>query len=188
MKLVRIGQVSGVPVHVHWSVFVVTGVMLLSAVEQAAMTLVAICAYLGVLLLHEWGHLLAARRVGCTVWSIELYPLHGLTRYSAASTRYDTCVVAWGGVLAQLAVALPLVAWTTFVGFTSVAIVNGLLALFGYFSAVIAAFNLLPFSRLDGAIAWQILPILWRRFGLRRTRPPSPLAGRGRSKGGRWVH
>jgi len=188
-RLVRIARVSEAPVYVHWSVLAVTGVMLLSALENAAMTLVAVAAYLGVLLLHECGHLLAAHRVGCAVWSIELYPLHGVTRHAAASSKYDTCVIAWGGVLAQLAVALPLIAWATFVGFTRTGVVNALIAMFGYFSAVIAVFNLLPFSRLDGATAWRIIPLLWRRWGSSRAKASATAVGRKRRPGkGGWVH
>ena len=166
-RFFAVTRISGATVYVHWSVVVITALMMLSAVENAAVTLFAVAAYLGVLLLHEWGHLVAARRSGCAVWSIELYPLHGFTRCSPPSTHYAACVIAWGGVLAQLAVAVPLILWASVLGLTPIGLVNALIVMFG-FSAVIAVVNLLPGSRLDGATAWQILPYLLRRV----RRPP----------------
>jgi Zn-dependent protease len=151
-------------VYVHWSVFAVTAVMMLSAIENAAATLFAVSAYLGVLLLHEWGHLVAAQRRRCAVWSIELYPLHGFTRISAPASHYDACVIAWGGVLAQLTLAAPLIVAVTIFGFTPIGPLNALIAMFGYFSAMVAVLNLFPVPRLDGATAWQIVPHLWRRW------------------------
>jgi Zn-dependent protease len=189
IRLLRVGRISGATVFVHWSVLAVTGVMLLSAIENATMTLVAVAAYLGVLMLHEWGHLVAAHRVGSVVWSIELYPFHGITRFAETASRYDACVVAWGGVLAQLAVAVPLVLWAHFMGFTRIGAVNAFIAMFGYFSAVIAVFNLLPVGRLDGATAWRIVPLLWRRRSAARARSAATeAAGRQRTRKGDWIH
>src|SRR3954454_21047800 len=128
-RLFRATQLSGATVYVHWSVVAITAVLLASALEYAASTLFLAAAYLGVLLLHEWGHLVAARNRRCAVWSIELYPIHGITRYSAPYSQYDASVVAWGGVLAQLAVAVPLIAWATVFGFTRIGVVNGLIAM-----------------------------------------------------------
>jgi len=164
--------------------------MLVGAIENAPSTLFLVAAYLGVLLLHECGHLVAAKRRGYPVWSIELYPFHGLTRYAAPQTHYDACVVAWGGVLAQFAVALPLILLAAFFGFTSIGIVNGVIAVFGYLSPVVAVFNLMPVHRLDGATAWQIVPHLWRRVRGWRTaaaRQKSSIKRPPRPKGG-WVH
>jgi Zn-dependent protease len=186
-RLIRIARISGATVYVHWSVLVVTAVMLISAIENAGSTVLAVVCYLGVLLLHEWGHLVAAHRVGSVVWSIELYPLHGVTRYAETSSQYDECVVAWGGVLVQLAVAVPLILWATFVGFTGIAAVDAVIAMFGYFSAVIAVYNLLPFGRLDGATAWRIVPLLWRRKTGNKIRAGSAQDKR-RTRKGDWVH
>jgi len=107
---------------------------------------------------------------GESVLSIELYPMHGRTWYVAPSRAYDTYVIAWGGVLAQLLVALPIVAWLTVFGFTRANGINAVLALFGYVNAWFAAMNLLPIAPLDGALAWRIVPHLWRRTAWRSIR------------------
>jgi Zn-dependent protease len=105
-----------------------------------------------------------ARLRGYGVWSVEIYPIHGVTRCDAPRSHFDRCLVAWGGVLAQIAIAIPLIAWVAIFGYTSVEAINAVLALLGFFSLAIAAINLLPIPHLDGSLAWQLLPLLLRRL------------------------
>ena len=85
--------------------------------------------------------------------------------------RFDHALIAWGGVLAQAVVALPMVLWIRFMGYTPFDAANEVLVLLGFFSLAIAAFNLLPVAPLDGAMAWRIFPEMWARSrkGKRRT-------------------
>jgi Zn-dependent protease len=69
-------------------------------------------------------------------------------------------MIAWAGVLAQALVAVPLVIWVAVFGYSRFEAVNMLFAIMGGFSLAVAVFNLLPISRLDGAIAWGIFPAL----------------------------
>ena len=185
----RIVRVAGTTVYVHWTVVAIAAIALLVDLKNAASTIFLVASYLGVLLLHEWGHARTARRRGYAVWSIELYPLHGLTRYDAPRSHFDACVVAWGGVLAQLAVGVPLVLWSVVFGFTAIGVVNAIIAMFGYLSLLWVALNLMPVARLDGAIAWQIVPYLWRRRRWLRSgrRRPEGEEAKRLPKGG-WVH
>jgi Zn-dependent protease len=111
-----------------------------------------------------------ARHRGCVVWAIEVYPIHGITRYDAPRSELDRCVIAWGGVLAQAAIAIPLVAWVGAFGYTSLEPINAVIALLGFFSLAQAALNLLPIPHLDGSQAWQLFPLLIRRFYARARR------------------
>ena len=77
-------------------------------------------------------------------------------------SRLDDAVIAWGGVLAQLVVAFPLVIATSRHGFEGPELVNAAVAILGHWSLVIAAFNLVPIEPLDGARAWRVLPVLYR--------------------------
>ena len=72
----------------------------------------------------------------------------------AAGCEWDEVRVAWGGVLAQLMIALPLLVisalWRSLPEvFEPVVIV------LGYINLLAAAFNLLPAPGLDGALAWR---------------------------------
>lgn len=162
-KHTKIGRIRGSDLYIHWTVFVVAAVILSGVVRHPTLTVVGLAAYWGVLLLHEIGHLFAAQRLGCTVFSVELYPIFGVTRFDTPWSRLDHCLIAWAGVAAQCIVAVPLVVWGSVFGYTRFNVVNMLLAILGYFSLVTAFFNLLPVPPLDGATAWGIFSALWAK-------------------------
>jgi Zn-dependent protease len=162
-KLTKIGQIRGVDTYIHWSVFLIAALILANVVSRPLVTLVGLACYMSVLLIHEVGHLVAAQRLGCRVDSIKLYPIFGVTYFEVPWTTLDHCIIAWGGVLAQSVIAIPLVLWVEVFGYTKITAVNAVFAILGFFSLGIALFNLLPFPPLDGATAWGLLPALWAR-------------------------
>ncbi|MEW6368843.1 MAG: hypothetical protein AB1714_29795 [Acidobacteriota bacterium] len=166
-RMTHILNIRGVEVHAHWTMFLVGAVMMLGAVERPLLTLVVLISYLGVLLIHETGHLVAARRRGSKVLSVRIYPIYGLTRFETPWSRMDHCVIAWGGVVAQLLVAIPLVLWVAIFGYTRSEPVNAILAILGFYSLGVVIFNLLPVPPLDGATAWGIIPALIARVRMR---------------------
>ena len=172
-KLTELMRVNGVSVYVHWSVLVIVALMLFNALRRPLLVLVGATAWLSIMLIHECGHMIAARRRGSAVFCIELYPIFGITRFQNPWSQFDHCVIAWGGVLAQAAIGIPLALWVALVGYTRFEPVNAVLALLGFYNLCIAAFNLIPVAPLDGAIAWQIVPAFIRRRRERRNRPPS---------------
>ena len=157
-KQTKIGKIRGVDLYVHWSLFLVAAVILGGVLRNPVLSLLGLAAYWGVLLIHEIGHLVAAQRLGCTVFAIELYPIFGFTRFGTPWSRLDHCIIAWAGVAAQALVAIPLVTWVALFGYSRFEVVNMLFAILGYFSLAVAVFNLLPIPRLDGSIAWGIFP------------------------------
>ena len=167
-RLTALLRIKGVGVYIHWSVFVIAALMFMGALRRPILTIVGIFCYLSVLLIHECGHMIAAHRMGCRVELIELYPIHGRCCFQQPWSRFDHCVIAWGGVLAQAAVALPLVIWLVFFGYTRFDAVNAVLAILGAFSLIVAAYNLLPAGRLDGTVAWGLIPEWINRLRERR--------------------
>jgi membrane-associated protease RseP (regulator of RpoE activity) len=173
-KLFEVMEIKGVKVFAHWSVLLIGAVILLGALEAPLLASTVLAAYYGVILIHECGHMVAAQRKGCAVSSIELYPIWGITRFSEPYSRSDHCIIAWGGVVAQAIVGVPLVACAEIFGYTRFQPVNAILTILGFFSLSAAVFNLLPIRPLDGAIAWGLLPALFRRSPKRSTkREPS---------------
>jgi Zn-dependent protease len=162
-KLFEVMEIRGVKVFVHWSVLLIGAIMLLGAFDGPSLAFAVLGAYYGVILLHECGHMVAAQRRGCAVWSIELYPIWGITRFGEPYSRYDHCIIAWGGVLAQGLVAVPLIVCVELFGYTRFQAINAILAMFGFFSLSTIVFNLIPVRPLDGAIAWGLLPALFKR-------------------------
>jgi hypothetical protein len=160
-RLTRIAQVRGVDLYVHWSVFLISALMLSAVIRRPFLTLVGIAGWLGVLFIHECGHAFAAQRYGSEVLSIDLYPIFGLTNFENPRSRFAECMIVWGGVLAQAVVAIPVVVFLAVRGYTNIERVNALLALFGPFSLGVVVLNLLPLRRLDGATAWKLLPAIF---------------------------
>ena len=145
--------------------------MLMSVVRRPLVTLAGLASYWSVLFIHEWGHSIAAHRRRSEVFCIKLYPIFALTYFQTPWSRLDHCVIAWGGVVAQTVVALPLVIWVAVFGYTRFEAINAALAILGFFSLAVAAFNLLPFPPLDGATAWGIVPSMIQQVRQRRKLP-----------------
>jgi Zn-dependent protease len=169
-RLFEVMQISGVKVFVHWSVLLISAIILVGAFDDPWLSITVLLSYYAVILIHECGHLIAARRVHCKVWSIELYPLWGITRFDEPYSRFDHGVIAWSGVLAQAVIAIPLVLWGRAAIISRFQPVNAMVVILGYFSLGVAAINLLPVPPLDGAIAWRLLPELFKRPSGRPTK------------------
>ncbi len=157
-KLTHVGRINRVDIFVHWSVFAVAAFMLFGVLEKPVTTLIGIACWMGILLLHECGHMVAAQRLRSHVYEIELYPIFAITRFDQPWSRFDHAVIAWGGVIAQGIIAVPMLLWIKFLGYTPFNAMNEILVLFGMLSLAMAIFNLLPFEPLDGKMAWQIFP------------------------------
>ena len=157
----------GAKLHVHLSVVILTVVVALAAVESPAFAAVTLLSFLGVVLLHEWGHAAVAHHFGYAVEGIWLAAIHGRCEYQAPETQWESSVIAWGGVAAQLAVAAPIIALDS-VWHRSLGIFGPVVLILGYYSWLVAMFNLLPLKGLDGPLAWRIIPLLRKRLEARR--------------------
>jgi Zn-dependent protease len=173
-RFTRITRVHRVDVYVHWSVFLIGAVMLLGTLRKPLATVVGLAAYLSVLIIHEAGHLIMARRMGYDALSIELYPFFGIARFERPGSRFDRAAIAWGGVLAQAAVAAPLVVCVAVLGYTPFEPLNAVLVILGGLSLVIAAVNLLPLYPLDGSVAWDVIPAFIELRQIRKSRRVLP--------------
>jgi len=143
-SLTEVMRIRGVGVHIHWTVLLVAIIILLNVISHPLVSLLGLTAELSVLLIHESGHMIAAQHLHCKVFSIEIYPIFGFCRFEMPWSRFDHCVIAWGGVIAQAVVAAPIVLYVSIFGYTRFQSINAVLGLLGLFSLGVAAFNLLP--------------------------------------------
>ncbi len=118
-------------------------------------------------MIHELGHAAVAHRFGYAVEGIWLGAIHGRCEFQAPKTQWEHCVIAWGGVAAQLAVAVPLIAFDAF-WHRPLGILGPVLLILGYYSGVVVLLNLLPLKGRDGLRAWRIVPLLRTRIEGRR--------------------
>jgi Zn-dependent protease len=170
-----IGRFGGVEVRLNWSLIAIFVLIVwtladgvfpsqnprLSQNEHLAMAIVAALLFFASILLHELGHSWVARREGIEVDSITLWLFGGVSEFKG---RFTT-----PGAEFRTAVAGPLVSIGLGVLFVLIAVsglpsaVDGVAAWLGYINVVLAVFNLLPASPLDGGRVLHAA--LWRARG-----------------------
>jgi stage IV sporulation protein FB len=151
----KVGRIRGMPLRVHWTTPI--GIFLLSGFSFNPFVWVAI---LGVMIAHELGHAVLARRYRLRVVSIDLTPIGGVCRLEGDPTLHEAAVVAWGGVLAQGVVLLLALLVKPIVHVVTFGIADEVFDILIRSNVILMALNLLPIEPLDGATAWRV----FRRF------------------------
>jgi Zn-dependent protease/CBS domain-containing protein len=170
-----IGRYGGVEVRLNWSLLAVVALIVWSLTDGVfpsqnpglshntylGMAVVASLLFLASIVLHELGHSWVALREGIEVDSITLWLFGGVSQLKGRFTS--------PGAEFRVAVSGPLVSIVLGVLFVLIALagapsaVDGVAAWLGYINLILAAFNLLPASPLDGGRVLH--SILWRAKG-----------------------
>jgi Zn-dependent protease len=156
---VKFLNIFGAPVHVHWSALAVMGFLFVVSIKSPLYAVVTICSYFGTILLHEAGHAYFVRRMGYRIRNIQLGLIHGTCTFDAPYDLREECIIAWGGVAAQMVVAIPLIVLSLTIPLDRLPLTGPVVLFLGYISVIIALFNLMPMMNLDGVRAWQLIPI-----------------------------
>jgi len=171
----RIGRFGGIEVRLSWSLLAVFALIVWSLTDGVfpsqnpglshgtylAMGIVAAVLFLASILLHELGHSWVARREGIEVDSITLWLFGGVSQFKG---RFTSPRAEF-----RTAVSGPLVSVGLGVLFVLIALadlpsaVDGVAAWLGYINLILAVFNLLPASPLDGGRVFHAA--LWRAKG-----------------------
>jgi hypothetical protein len=146
--------------------------------------------WLGITLLvvlHEVGHALLARRYGMRVMAIRLHGFGGHCAYIGMPSAWQRSAVAWGGVMMQAPLLLLALTWYLALGPPRSPFLYQFQDSWMFYNGLLIALNLLPFEPLDGGQAWKLLPMARKRWRERRERAhlrvvtgggkPSPLRG-----------
>ena len=162
---VRVQRVTafGAPIFVHWSALAVLAAMALIGLTNPVFALLFAASYLAVTVVHELGHAFVAHRLGYEIDSIGITAWHGWCKLQAPAYEWHEVLIAWAGVAAQLAMAVPALALMFVLGDRDWGYFTPVIVILGYFNVVIAAVNLIPGDRSDGTTAWRIIPLLRAR-------------------------
>jgi Zn-dependent protease len=202
----RLGRVAGVSVGMHWSLLVLAALVASGLAENrfaseapgkstAAYALAGILTAAGLLagvFLHELAHAIVARRRGLQVDGITLSWMGGVTRIQGDTRKASTELLVAGVGPATSAVIGGLL-WAIRLGAESAGAGHLVVAALGWLAwinIVLAAFNLLPASPLDGG---RVLHGLVWAAGKDRWRATRVAAGMGLALGaavvlvGLWV-
>jgi Zn-dependent protease len=195
-QTVRLGRVTGIPVGLHWSVLLIAVIVVVilgtTVLPDAAahvrtwvywaVAVPSALLFLASLLAHELAHAVVARRHGVRVRAITLWMLGGVAELDGEPPSPGAdFVIAAVGPLVSLAAALVFTLTTTAAwALAAPAVVIAVLAWLAFMNAVLAVFNLLPGSPLDGGRVLRAA--LWKKYG-DRTRADLAAARAGRLLG-----
>ncbi|MGB8029552.1 MAG: site-2 protease family protein [Terracidiphilus sp.] len=171
---IHLGRVAGIDLYLHWSWFVVAIFEIGSRQGRYSSLIWSALEYLAlfaIVLLHEFGHALACRKVGGTVDRIMLWPLGGVAFVNPPERPAATLWSLAAGPLVNVAL-LPI-----FGGAFLAAGAEGWAASFPdaysllrwilWIDVILFVFNILPIYPLDGG---QILrSLLWFFMGRARS-------------------
>lgn len=158
----KLGAPLGIGVYVHWTFGLLLGWVAFSllnaggTVAMAAQGILFVLAVFGCVLLHEFGHALAARRYGIPTKDITLLPIGGVARLERMPERpSEELVVALAGPAVNVVIAVVLAGLLLAVG--GVAEMPDLNLLGGAFlpqllmvNIVLVLFNMIPAFPMDG--------------------------------------
>ena len=172
LKGLSVGRLFGIPITLHFTLPL--GLFLFGGLRFAPGFW---CAAMLLLVAHELGHAAVVRRTGHEVTQIVLHGLGGLCYWRGAASPMARAKIAWGGVLAQLAILVVACSvfmvwhehrprWARDVESALVTANFGLLAL-----------NLVPIRPLDGAEAWPLIGLFVGRMRGRRRKKAAQVNG-----------
>jgi Zn-dependent protease len=184
---IRLGRVAGIPIGIHWSVLMITlllmqglavSVLPAGAPGQATTAYwtaaaVASIMFMVGLLAHELAHALTARHYGVRVRRITLWLLGGVAELDgqAPHARGDLLIAVAGPLTSLAAAGAVAVAAVAASMVSAGALIVTALIWLAVVNAVLAVFNLLPGAPLDGGRV--LAAVLWwlrgDRVAARRT-------------------
>jgi len=157
----RLGSLFGIPVYLHMTFLLLLGFLGLAqlftaGIGAAVAGTVTVLAVFGCVLLHEFGHALAARRYGIRTRDVTLLPIGGVARLERMpdDPRHELWV-ALAGPAVNVAIAVMLALWIVVIGFvpgpeglglTGGSFTGRLLAI----NVGLVIFNMLPAFPMDG--------------------------------------
>jgi Zn-dependent protease len=164
-KYFRLGEfrVFGAPVYVHWSVLAAMALILVAYWQSPLIVTIALLSYFSIIFIHEVGHAAIAHKMGYRVFALRIALVHGVCECEAPLYELDAAKIAWGGVLAQMLIAL-LIFTLSSLGIMNSAYAGPVLVFLGYCNLLIIPYNLMPIRGLDGYKAWRIIPLSYKKM------------------------
>ncbi len=137
---------------------------------RESFSLAFLFSFLLLILFHELGHAIVVHSYGHRVIEINVHGLGGFCRWSGYASAHEITVIAWGGVLAQLAALVAVVLLQVVAPVVAAQLPPEVFRVFIWDSLLIMGLNLLPIEPLDGGKAWAIVPRLLKRYRKRTAR------------------
>jgi stage IV sporulation protein FB len=173
----NVWRVGGIDVRLHWTFLALVAFAVISASARHGLLagvqeLFTVAIVFGCVLLHEFGHAGAARRLGIGTHSITLLPIGGVASLDKIPRRssHEIAIALAGpavnvGLLA-MGLLLDVVARGVgaFVGWQGSDLVSTLFRTFLWVNGALLVFNLLPVFPMDGGRVLRAALARWMRY------------------------
>jgi Zn-dependent protease/predicted transcriptional regulator len=157
----KIGRIAGIDVYMHFTFLILLAWLavahyLRGGIDQALYIVLVILALFGVIVLHELGHALAARRYGIQTRDITLLPIGGVARLERMPDNpLEELIVALAGPAVNVVIAASLAVGFWIRGRTLpldevTDLGGGFLAFMLQVNVWLVLFNLIPAFPMDG--------------------------------------
>lgn len=158
----RLVTVRGTPVLVHTSA-PLGGICVAAFAHQGLVASVGYClAFFALIVIHEFGHFVAARLVKLRVLAIHIVGFGGSCHTQLPRGVKDSLILFMGGLAAQMLLLGLTLACVAVIGYPESPLGRSLVTTFTVVNLVIAAVNLVPGQTAeglstDGAVLWELL-------------------------------
>jgi Zn-dependent protease len=159
MRRIKLGNIAGIGVYIHWSFWLLPAWILLSAgggLAGALASVVFVFAVFGCVVLHELGHALMARRLGIGTRDITLYPIGGVASLERMPRRpAHELAIALAGPAVNVLIAAALFGLLVVGGIGTQGLLfdfagGAFLANLLFVNVALVVFNMLPAFPMDG--------------------------------------
>ena len=157
IKFYKIYEYNDIPIQLHWSL----GAILVFIVSMGKFSLTSFTlaiSFVALMLLHEIGHALMARKYKYKVKEIRLYPFHGACSHEEPQNEKEEIAIASGGILIQLIFAITIIFTQALLPQVTSEPLMIILTIFGPLNLTLVILNLLPLLPFDGVSIWKIIP------------------------------
>lgn len=147
---ISLGRWFGVPVYLHWTWTILFFVF--TVIAGPSFGIVYMGGFL-LILLHEFGHCIAAQRYGIQPINITLYPIGGAASMDITVCPKQEIVMALAGPAVNVVLLAPLLALSSF---------HPILRSISNINTLLFVFNLIPAFPMDGGrVLRAFLSIFW---------------------------
>jgi hypothetical protein len=164
---IRLMNISGVPLYVHWSVPLLAIIIQLYYDREFTTGPIFILSYLFLIIWHEIGHFFFAKLFCRKVYGLELIGFGGYCYWEATDRLNEEFLIISGGLIFQFILFLFAVAFIYFVGNTEFLIVNCMLVTFSVVNIVLIIINLFPSKKTDGRKLFILMYAMFKQKSLK---------------------
>jgi Zn-dependent protease len=175
----KIAQLFNVPIRINGSFLLMMLFGLILSIFYGPSTMVMLLIVFGSVVIHEFGHIFAARRYGIETRDVLLHILGGAARMNLKlKNGTEEIVIAIAGPATSLVLSiLGLLFLLLFAAIGAPAFIVSFFQMFTVANVFIAVFNLLPAFPMDGG---RILRgALWKFMGIRKATDIAILVAKG---------